>query len=308
MFGFLAANKPVGVRSRQVVDAVARALDHCKVGHAGTLDPLAHGVLLLALGPATRLIPFTQQPSKTYLAKFMLGVHSDSDDLERPFTHIDGSPIPTREALDAAAQTQIGWIDQIPPRYSAVKVSGRRAYKLARAGREVTLRPRRVRIDSIQVTRYEFPFFELHVCCGSGTYIRSLGRDIATHLGTKCVMTNLCRTAIGEFQLTEATDCLSADPQLLRQKVTSPLSVVRHLPRIECTNDVVESLRLGKALVHPTLLHPTESLSDSVEESTFGHAYAVDSQENLVAVLTPGPKRGHWNPTINFSQYWDRRS
>ncbi|MFO1021107.1 MAG: tRNA pseudouridine(55) synthase TruB [Planctomycetales bacterium] len=200
--GVLNLNKPAGMTSRQVVDRVQILAGDLKVGHAGTLDPLATGVLLVAVGAGTRLISYLQDKPKHYRGEFLLGRESETEDVEGEVHELPNPPIPSREELEQAASQFVGKIQQVPPRFSAKKIGGRRAYKLARRGKEFELEPRTVVIHALQIVEYEYPKLVLDIHCGSGTYVRSLGRDLARQVGTAAVMSNLERTAIGSFDIT----------------------------------------------------------------------------------------------------------
>src|SRR4051794_5854504 len=157
MFGLLNIDKPAGLTSRDVVNVVQRLVRPHKVGHAGTLDPLATGVLIVALGPATRLVEYVQRMAKTYQATFLLGRTSDTEDVEGTVMELDRAPIPNAHEIDAALPAFVGTIQQTPPAYSALKVAGRRAYQMARRGEAVELAARPVEIHGIEVIRYDYP-------------------------------------------------------------------------------------------------------------------------------------------------------
>lgn len=179
-----------------------------KVGHAGTLDPLATGVLLLCTGKATKRIEELQSHTKEYEAEIMLGATTPSYDMEHPvnatypFEHI------TEEAVKEALKTFVGDIAQRPPLFSACKVDGKRAYDLARKGSDMELAPKQIRIDSIELLECELPKIKIRVVCGKGTYIRSLARDIGEALGSGAYLTALARTRIGEYKL---EDCINPE-------------------------------------------------------------------------------------------------
>ena len=180
--------------SRRAVDLVERLARPAKAGHAGTLDPLATGVLVVCVGAATRLIEYVQRMPKRYRATFLLGRQSPTEDIEGEVTELPDAPIPTLDEIAAAAGRFVGRIAQRPPAFSALKVAGRRAYKLARAGQPPQLAPRPVEIFAAEIKSYQYPELVMEVECGSGTYIRSLGRDLAESLGTAAVMSALVRT------------------------------------------------------------------------------------------------------------------
>ena len=246
--GVLAVNKPAGCTSRQIVDKVAKIVRPAKTGHAGTLDPLATGVLVIAIGPATRLISYLQQGKKRYLGEFRLGQRSDTDDIEGQVVEGgDWSGI-TREHLIQALHPFIGEISQIPPQFSAVHVDGQRAYALARRGETVELQARPVEVHSIELTRFEPPLLELLIECGSGTYIRSIGRDLGEALGCGAVMTSLCRLAVGPFALEYSIPYEELNAEQLRTALQPALQAVVEMPRHAISPEEIVAVRQGRAL------------------------------------------------------------
>ena len=183
---------------------VKRLLRPAKTGHAGTLDPLASGVLVVCVGPATRLIDYVQRMPKRYRATFLLGRTSPTEDIEGEVKMLANAPQPSRDEIASAAARLTGEIRQRPPAYSALKVAGRRAYDLARAGHEIELAPRTIIVHSIDTIDYAYPQLTLDIRCGSGTYVRSLGRDLAESLGTGAVMSALERSEVGHFHIADA--------------------------------------------------------------------------------------------------------
>ena len=181
-----------------------------KIGHAGTLDPLATGVLILCTGKKTKEIERLQYDTKEYTATLQLGATTPSYDMEHevdetyPVEHI------TRELIEETLKQFVGELPQVPPQYSAVKVNGKRAYKLKRKGNEVELKPKLIRIDEIELTSFDEDSkqADIRVVCGKGTYIRSLARDIGEALGSGAYLTALCRTRVGDVQL---ADCIQID-------------------------------------------------------------------------------------------------
>lgn len=251
--GLLNITKPVGKTSRDVVNVVQRLVRPAKAGHAGTLDPIATGVLVVCVGPATRLIPFVQDTRKVYQATFRFGFTSETDDIEREVTPIADAPVLSRQQIEAVLPNFIGQIQQIPPTHSAVHVNGQRAYDLARQGIEFELSAKTVEVYRLEVLKFEPSAQELNleIECGSGTYIRSLGRDIAIKLGTAAVMTQLCRTAVGPFHLSNAISL----QELTSEKLTAALQpvslAVRGKAKITLDAPSIESLRHGRFLPLP---------------------------------------------------------
>lgn len=203
-FGLLNINKPAGWTSRDVVNRVQRRVRPAKAGHAGTLDPLATGVLIVCVGPATRLVPLIHELPKVYRATFLLGCTSQTDDIEGEIVETPDAPLPTRAQVLAALPEFVGRIEQRPPAFSAVRVGGRRAYKLARKGLEPELPSRAVDVHRIELVRFEYPEVVLEIECGTGTYIRSIGRDLGERLRCGALMVGLERTAVGPFVLRDA--------------------------------------------------------------------------------------------------------
>ncbi len=206
--------KPYTWTSFQIVNKVRYHLSkkygikRFKVGHAGTLDPLATGVLLLCTGKATKRIEELQKHTKEYEAEITLGATTPSYDMEHPvdatfpYEHI------TREMVENTLKQFIGDIAQRPPLFSACKVDGKRAYDLARKGSDMQLEPKQIRIDNIELLEYELPKIRIRVTCGKGTYIRSLARDIGEALESGAYLSELTRTRVGEFKL---TDCIKIE-------------------------------------------------------------------------------------------------
>jgi len=204
LHGLLVVDKPVGISSMDVVRRVRRAAGHCKTGHAGTLDPLAGGVLICCLGKATKAVDRLMALTKVYETTVDLSAFTTTDDAEGEREPVNVADAPPPEAVRRVLDGLTGEIEQTPPAYSAIKVGGQRAYKLARAGKTVAMPPRRVRIEAIKIDRYDWPVLAVTVTCGKGTYIRSLARQIGEGLGTGGHLTALRRTAIGPYTIEQA--------------------------------------------------------------------------------------------------------
>lgn len=290
-FGILSVNKPSSWTSRDVVNRVQRLVRPAKAGHAGTLDPLATGILLVCVGKATRLISYVQQLPKTYDATFLLGRTSASDDIETEVQELSAAPIPTLAQIEAQLPAFTGVIDQRPPAYSAIKVAGRRAYQLARQGEAIELEPRPVEIHNMKLLDYEYPSLRLKIECGSGTYVRSLGRDLAGSLGTSAVMSALTRTAIGSFCVDEAVSVEELDEQSIRKNLTAPLSALSQLAQVQLNAAQLEVIRHGRRVA-------LQELRLSESDST-GTIVAVDQSGKLVA-LVEQRRQGWLGPVVNF--------
>lgn len=212
--GWIVLDKPLGVTSRAAVDWAARWFPpRTPLGHTGTLDPLATGVLVLGVGRATRLAEYVQQMDKVYESVFKLGATSVTDDSEGPIAPSENTSDPGRERIETALNCFLGVIDQTTPVYSAVKTAGKRAYVAARRGNTVEPKIKTVRIDAIEILDYEYPNLHVMVRCGKGTFIRSIARDLGQSLGCGSYVSELRRLAIGKFTLSDATpwDAESAD-------------------------------------------------------------------------------------------------
>lgn len=197
-------NKPLGWTSFDVVKKIRHALKIKKIGHAGTLDPLATGLLLLCTGRQTKKISSLQALDKVYTGQMVLGKTTPSMDLETPFDSLSSYDHITEEMVIAAAATFVGTITQIPPIHSAVKIGGKRAYKIARKGEKAVLRPRSIIIHSFLLTAFNLPFITFKLVCSKGTYVRSLVHDLGQKLGVGGYLHALCRTQIGDYYLDKA--------------------------------------------------------------------------------------------------------
>lgn len=285
--GVLLVDKPVGCTSRRIVDCVQRGLHGAKSGHAGTLDPLAQGLLVICVGPATRLIPYAQRLTKCYQATFLLGRTSASIDLETDVTLLEGATSPTYEALREAARRFTGRIRQHPPAYSAIKIGGRRAYDLARGGRAVEMPPRRVTVHALDISHYNYPELQVSIRCDGGTYVRSLGRDLARAVGTDAVMTSLIRTAIGTMRLDEAVPLGQLQSDTMAVHLQPPLRVLSSLGRIILTESEQYRIVRGQ-IIERAVGRPGEERA------------AVAATGQLIAVLRHTTD-GKWRPVRNFA-------
>ncbi|MEB2784179.1 tRNA pseudouridine(55) synthase TruB [Algoriphagus persicinus] len=202
-------NKPLEWTSFDVVKKVRNALRIKKVGHAGTLDPLATGLLIVCAGKMTKQIDSFMGQEKEYTGTFVIGATTDSFDLEQPIVPVSDPSNITIEQVKVAVAELTGDILQIPPMHSAIKVDGKRVYESARKGKEVKMDPRPVTVSVFEITKFDNPTVEFRIVCSKGTYIRSLARDLGEKLTVGAYMSSLCRTRIGNFKLSEAHELLS---------------------------------------------------------------------------------------------------
>lgn len=205
-FGILVVNKPSGMTSHDVVDAVRRTTGKRRVGHAGTLDPFATGVLVVGVGrEATKVLgSISAKTEKQYRATVRLGAISDTDDRDGVILECDDVRKPKKIEVEVALRSFLGSIKQVPPQYSAIKVGGVRSYKTARKGKRVELGSRDITIHSIDLRKYSWPLVEIDVTCSSGTYIRSIARDLGEKLGCGACLDALERTAVGLYTIKQA--------------------------------------------------------------------------------------------------------
>ena len=277
--GLLNILKPARVSSRHVVTQLEHALRPLTVGHAGTLDPMATGVLVIGVGRGTKLVEYLHRFSKTYVATFVFGYKSDTEDVTGIVEPIPDSRVPTRGEIENALPQFLGEVLQQPPVFSALKIGGRRAYKLARKGRTVELLPRPILVRRLEIKRYEYPELQLEIECGTGTYVRSLGRDLARAVGTEAIMSALCRTAVGPFHLQDARPPEDIGHENLASSLQSSLLAIPELPRVELTSAQAEKLRVTGVLFD--LLIPAADFSKGAELA----ALAPDGR--LFSILTP---------------------
>lgn len=218
--------KPRGWTSAKYVYRLRPIFGLRKVGHAGTLDPFADGVIVGCVGGATRWVERIMAMPKRYRTTLRLGVTNETFDPEKPFRDVPGAQPPTREAIDAAVAAMRGDVMQTPPDYSAMRVGGRFSYQRVKAGETVRHEPRPIRIDSIDVLAYEWPRLELNIACGRGTYIRAIARDLGTALECGAVCELLTRTAVGPFEISASVDLTRSDPEAVRAALVTSLDAL----------------------------------------------------------------------------------
>ena len=250
--GVLVVDKPAGVTSHQVVGRVRRLMGTRKVGHAGTLDPMATGVLIIGINRATRLLGHLSLHDKDYAATVRLGVSTVTDDAEGDATGITDASGIDDEAIIAAMARQTGEIQQVPTAVSAIKINGQRAYAKVRAGEDVVLKPRGVtvsRFEATEIRRHEEVIdVDVEVTCSSGTYVRALARDVGADLGVGGHLTALRRTRIGPFDLTAACPDIFADDAVAPTPMTMAEAAGLSFPVVEVTDDQEAAIRVGRRL------------------------------------------------------------
>ncbi|MBL8767625.1 MAG: tRNA pseudouridine(55) synthase TruB [Planctomycetes bacterium] len=248
--GFLLIDKPSGPSSHDVVDAMRAVIGEDRIGHCGTLDPLASGVLILCVGVATRLSEYLLGHDKGYEAQVLLGVTTDTDDVtgderSRNEVRVD------RDHVERALDRFRGTFPQLPPTFSARRYGGKRAYERARAGKEVALEPTPVTIHELRLVAFDPPHVTLELRCSAGTYVRSLARDLGAALGCGGTIEALRRTSVGSFTLAETTPLveLTTNRDLWRARLLGQAEGLRDLEAIHL--DAVNSLRVRNGLYVP---------------------------------------------------------
>ncbi len=261
MYGLINFHKPKGWTSHDCVAKLRRLLQHKRIGHGGTLDPAATGVLPIALGQATRLLPYLPT-GKAYRANIRLGISTTTDDLEgEVLTQQDASKV-TREAVVEALRNFVGTFHQTPPRYSAIQVEGQRLYDRARRGETFDVPVREVRVDAIQVlswtpgTETSLPEIEVAIACGPGTYIRAIARDLGNVLGVGGTLACLVRTQSCGLHLETSLSFETIAFQIEAETFTplNPATALMHLPSVQLTPDFVQRWYFGQRL--PLELQP----------------------------------------------------
>ena len=287
MFGLLNLHKPVGRTSRWVVDFVSRLTGVRKIGHAGTLDPLASGVLVLCLGPATRLVEYVQAGTKVYRAQVTLGVSTTSYDGEGEIVATHPVPPLTIDELATMLNRYTGDVVQQPPIYSAVKVDGVAAYRRARRGQAMDLARRTVRISRLALLDWDSPHLTVEIHCSPGTYVRSLAHDWGEALGCGAHLSALVRLASGHFRLEESVSvdafADAARAGTWQNYLLPPDEAVRDLVPVICDEAAASTLQSGNSLPCPT-----------VPATTTGRAY--DPGGRLIALVTYDADRQQWRP------------
>ncbi len=287
MLGFLLVDKPAGMTSHDVVRRVRRLSGVKRVGHAGTLDPLATGLLPVAIGEATRLIEYLADRDKGYLAVMRLGAQTDTQDSEGVVTATGEWESITAQQLQSVLVRCTGEIEQVPPMYSALKRDGVPLYKLARQGQEVERAARRVEIVELELIRFDPPDVELRVLCSKGTYIRTLCHDIGLMLGCGAHMTALRRYRHGRFDLEQAVPLAQAEEagrDGLAELLLSPLAALSDLPQARV--DAAGRMRLRNGI--PPELSSVD-FSERVAQS--GELVCLVDVERLLAVVRFAPER-----------------
>src|SRR3989338_7350732 len=301
MTGILNVDKPSGMTSFQVVALVKRLSGERLVGHAGTLDPIATGVLPVCLGQATRVVEFLSEAKKTYLAKIELGIATDTYDITGQVTQRGDTSAVDRERLELALISFRGVIRQTPPMYSAVKYQGQPLYKLARAGITVERQSRMAHIYSLELIDWQSPVATIEVVCSKCTYVRSIAHDLGQALGCGAALLSLARLKYGGFDIKDALSVSSIEhafrfgywPELVH-----PLdSVLAHWEAVVLGDDAEADMKMGRPLILSGEGIPvTESIHSNAISEKRCRTYTLDGR--FVGVLRFNPVSGGWHQKI----------
>ena len=287
MDGVISLIKPPGITSHDAIGICRRILKERRIGHSGTLDPLAYGVLPIFVGKATRAIEYTESIGKTYVAECKFGVETDTEDSTgNVLRTMDISEPPSWNELKQAVQSFQGSIEQRPSKYSAIKINGQRAYDLARAGVEFELPSRLIHIHDIELLAYAFPFFTIRVRCSAGTYVRALLRDICHQLNLCGMMTQLCRTAVGQCNIEQSVTI--EELEMLVEQVVQPVdTLLTHLPAVYINDINRTRLVQGKQVpIHTVKLNGAFCVSpDEIPVDTLVRAYDANGFMSILRRL-----------------------
>lgn len=255
--GALLLNKPEGVSSFKSMGLIKRKLGTKKVGHTGTLDPFASGLLILLSGKMTKMASFFSDMDKCYSAQFTFGKETDSLDTEGSI--IAEAPVPTFKIISEKRELFLGVIRQRPPLFSAVHINGKRAYELARQNKTAEIPERSIRINSITIKEYTEPNLLVDIDCSKGTYIRSLARDWGLKANSRCYVSQLQRTSVGLFSLNEAVTAEDFEPE---HHLISPYSLIKRLPVVDTLTiedpQIIANIKTGKTIVLKEIKIKTE--------------------------------------------------
>jgi tRNA pseudouridine55 synthase len=284
--GWLVIDKADGMTSTHVVNVVKRLTQAQKVGHGGTLDPLATGVLPIAMGEATKTVAYIMDSRKSYLFTLRFGEQRDTDDATGAVIATSEAR-PTDEEIRAALPAFVGLIQQVPPRYAAVKIQGERAYDIARRGETVELAPREVRIDELElVDRPDADHARFRMSCGKGAYVRAIARDLGLALGCYAHVATLRRTEVGAFSVDDAIslDALAGivEDDSLPQVLVPVTTALAGIPALAVTEPQAHRLRAGQAVrVTPALLGEEVREPATVRAMRAGELIALARLENM---------------------------
>ena len=285
MIGIININKPKGISSSKVVLAIKHLINEKRVGHLGTLDPLASGVLPIAVGKATRLFELFLSKTKTYIATFRFGIETDTLDLEGKVIKTS-MHLPSKSELEIAVKSFLGDIVQMPPIYSSKKVNGQVAYKVARKGQKIDLKSCNIHIYKFEVLKQiDKETFEFLIDCSSGTYIRALARDLGERVFSCATMTSLIRTRCGNFDINSALDYDALSVESINKNLISLEKVLENLKKIKISEKIYLRLRNGQKVNLENSLCKNENYVVECEGRVVGIGKKVDNYFKIITYL-----------------------
>ncbi len=302
MDGILSINKDLGMTSHDVVARVRKLLKQKRVGHTGTLDPLASGVLPLCLGQATRVAEYLSEDGKAYDAQVVFGAVTDTYDREGTILRTANTDTLTRAAIEEALPYFLGKQWQLPPRYSAIKIQGQPAYKFARAGEEISLEPRPIEIFALDILAWHPPTLSLHIECGKGTYIRSLAYDLGERLGYGAYLGALMRTRSGPFTLADSITLEQVAQYSEQGTIASILlpadRALQNYPACRLDEETTQRVLHGNAFFYPALGDsPTQYIA---------RVYAPDG--TFTAIAYWDAQQHQWQPKKVLASHGEQSS
>ena len=292
--GILNVNKPSGRTSFDIVAAIRRLTGEKRVGHAGTLDPAATGVLPICLGQATRIVEYLHDCPKEYIAEIEFGTTTDTFDREGNITSVKDAGNVTFQLIEDSLNSFLGTIDQVPPAYSAIKVNGRQSYDLAREGVPVTHQPRKITIHQIEILGFVHPLLKIKIRCSKGTYIRSLAHDLGELMECGAYLKSLVRSAYGPFVLGSSVS-IDAIKEALAAGNCDQLLFPVDYPLQEWQRQVVTQE------ISTKIIQGHDILLDCADLSTDNHLCVYGPAENFLAVMKFVPETSLWHPEKVFN-------
>lgn len=296
--GIIAIHKPEGISSARVVARVKKVLTAKKLGHTGTLDPFATGLLLCAVNKGTRISRFFLDGHKRYIARVCLGVETDTYDLTGKTVFTASKNMMdslNNEDVEQTVNSFIGIQDQVPPAFSALKHKGQPLYKLARQGKKIEKPPRQIEIFDISIKHIDLPNIDMEVFCSSGTYIRSIAFDIGRRLGCGAHLSKLCRTQSSAFKLEDAIQLDSLerlDKTIVEQRIVPLSDCLAFMPRIVADKPIAQKIKFGQKLlkkeIGPSLVKANQSIR------------VIDNDNNLLAIIQLNENRQEYNYSCVF--------
>lgn len=273
--GVLPLNKPVHLSSYDCIRKLKPLFPNTKLGHAGTLDPIAEGLLLILFNEATKIAQYLSEKDKEYIAKIRLGITTDTDDIagqiikDEPYENI------TRSQVETILVSFIGEIDQVPPKFSALKQQGKRSYVLAREGIDFTLKPRKINIKSIELLGFDLPMIEIKTTVSKGTYIRALARDVGEKLTCGATLEGLIRTQIGRFRVENAVKLDEVKQETIAEILYPINEVLADIPAIVVAEEEIEKLLKGQPIIESGITN---------QDSGSSHVRVVDGKNRVLVI------------------------